>query len=90
MPHFTATLQGGPKHGKVVEIIGLNYQFAEKLPEGLDLNKAFIRGMCGVLGRPVPEWAKLPIRYGVYEWDYDHDNPTDETKYVGVWKGYKE
>lgn len=87
---FTATLMGGPKHGKVVEIVGIRYQFAEALPERLNLDRAVVRGICAALGRPVPEWARRQIRYGIYEWDYDHDNPTDETKYVGIWKGYKE
>lgn len=94
MPRFTATLMGGPKHGKVVEIIGMNYKFAEKLPEkeplAIAMQRGLVRGLCLAFDKPVPEWANIKRRYGIYEWDYDHDHPDDESKYVGIWKGYKE
>ncbi len=80
MPVFTATLMGGPKDGQVVEIVGWRYRFAEKVPE---------LSLVGEFAQP-PESVKFKIRYGIYAWDCDWGNPGDQTKYIGVWKGYEE
>lgn len=83
---------GGPKDGKIVDVVGTCYLFRERIPEKFDPDtffaKAWARTVALFCGKPVPEWAYRPYITGRYIWHAGTYAPVEGDNIVAIWDGY--
>lgn len=77
----TATLEGGPRDGEVVELVGASYRFREYMPRVVEPITDDTEFEIDAWGLPI---THRPYKKHAYEWA-DRDG-----RFVGVYKGFRQ